>query len=235
MVYGCAYDVFGKTFVKQSHSISDIRKKNEWFDDNCKNTRKDFHVDRNRFQRYPSDPNRQLYVNSRNKYNATKRKAKMRYKRLRGQELRKMAKTNPREFWSKVKPKYRSKCAADRNDIFEHFKHVLGSESTELSEEIKTLIDSIDLDEIKIEELDSEFTEEEISFAIRKMKRGKSTGTDGLSGEMFITDTQLFSAVLKVLFNNIFELSIYPDNWTEGIVVPVPKKVIYQIRIIIDQ
>lgn len=56
------------------------------------------------------------------------------------------------------------------------------------------------------------------------MKRGKSTGTDGLSGEMFIADTQLFSAGLKVVFNNIFELSIYHDNQTEGIVVPVPKK-----------
>ncbi|XP_071150251.1 uncharacterized protein [Mytilus edulis] len=223
VIFKCALDVFGKTSVKKhlsKHKLST----NDWFDHSCKLFRSEFHQARNRFQRYPSNPNRQLYVSTRNEYNKVKRKAKTRYKRVRGQELTRLAKVNPREFGSKVRPKGRSRCAADAKDIFEHFKNFLGAEPGDLSEEVKTLIDNIRSEDLHIDDLDNEFTESEIESAIKKLKRGKSTGTDEISGEMFLSDSQLFSTFLTVLFNKLFEFSIYPDNWIEGIAMPVPKK-----------
>lgn len=224
IIYDCAFNVFGKTFVENGANVINKRIDNEWFDNDCKVARDNFHSTRNFFQRHPSDINRQIYISSRNNYNKAKRTAKFKFKRSQGHELSRLAKVNPRQFWSKVRPKRKSKCVANIDTMYEHFKNILGSEQCELSNEIKTLIDSININELHVEELDADITDTEIINAIKSLNRGKSTGCDEISGEMFIADPDFFAPILLILFNKLFEYGIYPDSWIDGIVVPVPKK-----------
>ena len=94
--------------------------------------------------------------------------------------------------------------------MYTHFKNILGNEPCELSEEVKSLIDNINIDNLNIEDLDCEFTESEITDMLKSLKRGKSTGSDQLSGEMFLEDIGFFAPILTNLFNKLFERNIYP-------------------------
>jgi len=63
-----------------------------------------------------------------------------------------------------------------------------------------------------------------VDQAIGSLKRGKSGGFDKLIPEIFIECKNTLSPILCKLFNYMYDNSIYPDSWTKGIIVPVPKK-----------
>lgn len=75
-----------------------------------------------------------------------------------------------------------------------------------------------------MEQLDSLFTKDEVIKAISELKRGKSRGIDCLIPEMFIECKILLAPMLCRLFNPMFVSCIYPESWTKGVIVPVPKK-----------
>ena len=74
-----------------------------------------------------------------------------------------------------------------------------------------------------VDALDSEITENDIIKAIAKLKPEKSAGSDNIIGEIFTASPIFFAPLLKKLFNYIFNHGIYPDFWTECLVIPVPK------------
>ena len=118
-----------------------------------------------------------------------KRQAKFSYKKRKGLELCNIAKTEPKKCWSSVKPKSRSKCLIDSNTMLQHFENVLGSNSPELCDEVINLLNDHDFDDINIDILDFEISEDEIIKAIKKLKYGKSAGNDNIIGEM-VTNIQ---------------------------------------------
>ena len=68
------------------------------------------------------------------------------------------------------------------------------------------------------------FSVQEVEKAIGCLKRGKTSGEDALIPEIFLETKSFMSPILCRLFNYMFENSIYPESWTRGIIVPVPKK-----------
>ena len=71
--------------------------------------------------------------------------------------------------------------------------------------------------------LESQITDAEIRYALSKLKADRSGGPDGLCVEMFkavVDDIMLF---LSVLFNNIFNSGIFPEDWCESIISPIHK------------
>ena len=85
-------------------------------------------------------------------------------------------------------------------------------------------MDNEDFNINSIEQLDCPFSVQEIEQAICCLKRGKSGDEDLLIPEIFIESKSLLSPALCRLFNFMFEKAIYPESWTRGIIVPVPKK-----------
>ena len=67
-------------------------------------------------------------------------------------------------------------------------------------------------------ELDEEpdFTEEELKTAIKSLKRGKSTGPDGIPNEVYIESTKTTREIHKSIMNNILHHSKIPEQWKEG-------------------
>ena len=64
----------------------------------------------------------------------------------------------------------------------------------------------------------------EVKKAISKLKRNKSPGCDLLPPELYLDSIDLLGDTLCTMFNFIFSNGVYPDCWTKGIIVPVPKK-----------
>ncbi|CAC5404292.1 unnamed protein product [Mytilus coruscus] len=120
IIYDSAFKVFGQSVSIHKSIDRQNRPNNEWFDENCKNARKRFHVTTKFFIRHQTDANRSEYVIARNSYNKVKRKAQYNYKRKKGLELCSIAKTNQKKFWSTLK----SKCVVDNEEMFNYFENV---------------------------------------------------------------------------------------------------------------
>ena len=77
---------------------------------------------------------------------------------------------------------------------------------------------------IMFEELNSNFSHVDILKAIKQLKTNKSGGPDKLINEMFIHSKNVLVPTLCNLFNKIFEIGKFPDDWSEGYVIPLHKK-----------
>ncbi|RUS74991.1 hypothetical protein EGW08_017258 [Elysia chlorotica] len=64
----------------------------------------------------------------------------------------------------------------------------------------------------------------EIERAIKSLKSGKAPGQDNLNAELFKVDPALAAEIIKPLFASIWEKKELPKDWTEGIIVKIPKK-----------
>ncbi len=71
--------------------------------------------------------------------------------------------------------------------------------------------------------LDSVISANEITSAIKGLKRGKSSGIDGIPVDLFIDCEQTLNPLLKDLFNYILEYEDYPAEWALGLISPVHK------------
>ena len=71
---------------------------------------------------------------------------------------------------------------------------------------------------------DRPITREEVLLAIQKLKNGEAAGPDGIIGESFKHAGHLAVDFLVKFFNVLFERGIYPDSWTESIIIPLFKK-----------
>ena len=77
---------------------------------------------------------------------------------------------------------------------------------------------------IMFDELNVEFSEEEIIKSIKQLKTNKSSGPDRLINEFFIHGKNILLPVLLSLFNKIFENGTFPNDWSEGYIIPLHKK-----------
>ena len=103
--------------------------------------------------------------------------------------------------------------------------------------------------QVMFHELDSDVSLEEINKRIKLLKLIKSagpdnyltgpdnyltgpdnylTGPDNYLNEYFIHGNTVLIPYLQSLFNVIFKTSYFPETWSEGYIVPLHKKRVYQ-------
>ena len=135
---------------------------------------------------------------------------------------------NQKEFWRKRKNVSRPNLQVNNISIdgwYNHFKKLLEESYGDSGEDNN---DDFILSDNLLEEdlivLDRPITKEEVLFAINKLKNGKAAGPDKLISEIFKFAQNYIVDFLVKLFNVLFDKGVYPDNWTESIVVPLFKK-----------
>ena len=69
------------------------------------------------------------------------------------------------------------------------------------------LINNDHFENVDVDALESEITEDDIIKAIAKLKPEKSAGSDNIIGEIFTASPIFFTPLLKKLFNYIFNHS----------------------------
>ena len=77
---------------------------------------------------------------------------------------------------------------------------------------------------IMFEELNLNFSQNEILKSIKQLKSNKSGGPNMLINEFFIHGKQVLVPILCSLFNKVFEYGFFPEEWSEGYIVPLHKK-----------
>ena len=76
-------------------------------------------------------------------------------------------------------------------------------------------------------------SEAKISKAISKLKK-ISPGVDGILNEYIIEFKSMISPILEKLFNAILLTGHYPTAWTESLLIPIHKKALGMIPLIIE-
>ena len=69
-----------------------------------------------------------------------------------------------------------------------------------------------------------EFTEEEVERAIKRMKRHKAQGVDGITSDIIKLGGPIVLTYLTNIFNNILKTKRIPDSWHEAKIVILFKK-----------
>ena len=66
------------------------------------------------------------------------------------------------------------------------------------------------------EELNLEFLEGDIERSIKQLKSNKSGGSDKIINEIFFHGNQILQSTICNLFNKIFDLGCFPEEWSEA-------------------
>ena len=64
----------------------------------------------------------------------------------------------------------------------------------------------------------------EVLLALRKLKNEKAAGPDGIIGEMLKNSGSYVLDFFVKFFNALFEKGVFPERWTESVVLPPFKK-----------
>lgn len=226
-LYSCSYAVFG-TITHNNSNTENKTHTTPWFTTECKAARADLRRANKLYRKHKTIRSRELLSSSRKHYRRAKRISKGNYLNRQRQTMHSLASNSPNKFWSELRrlrgknKTQQTKLSAD--DFYSHFKHLYSPDEIYSDPNTHDRLSQESVILTNIEQLDCSFTCDEVRKTILKMKRNKAFGIDLLLAEMFIDGVDILTPILCKLFNHIFDNGLYPESWTKGLIVPIPKK-----------
>jgi hypothetical protein len=225
-LHDSSFKFFGKSNNRQHAKRPAGNRVSEWFDDSCRVAKAEFLTAKRRFKECPTNVNRDLFLSKRGIFAKRKRVAKATFANSEKRKMKHLSATNPKKFWKHINKYKMSANKVSSNvslhDFVTHFEHISNTphphdtNNVEYDEELSHSQTN--------ESLDQAITSEEILKCIHSLKRNKSPGLDGIPGEFFIDCSDLILPYLVQVFNYIFDSGVYPEIWSKGVIVPIPKK-----------
>ena len=77
---------------------------------------------------------------------------------------------------------------------------------------------------IMFDELNTSFSEDEVIKSVKQLKSNKAGGPDKIINEFLIHGRQILVLTICKLFNKIYDMSYFPEEWAEGYIIPLHKK-----------
>ena len=78
--------------------------------------------------------------------------------------------------------------------------------------------------QVMFEELDIPISFEEIKKGVSQLRNGSSAGPDLFLNEFFKNGTNGLISYIHSLFNKMYHLGYFPEQWAEGHIIPIFKK-----------
>ncbi|MCG8046841.1 MAG: hypothetical protein N0E48_14600 [Candidatus Thiodiazotropha endolucinida] len=227
VLYTTSFQIYGTSKpIGRVNKTRSRKYKSPWFTNECELARRELKRANKIYAKNRSTAARNCVVSKRKMYSAAKRRARAKFRSEQKSRLHNYAKLQPQLYWQEIKKIRGSNKTTSRltsDDFYTHFKNLYSSENIFVNENVERELEAEAENLRNVEQLDCNFSIQEVGAAIRSLKRGKSSGEDSLIPEIFIATSTILSPIICRLFNYMFENSIYPDCWTRGIIVPVPK------------
>ena len=192
-----------------------------WFTLACKKKKIIFNKARKNYQILRTPESHRAMIDASKGYKYETKKAHKNYRENIRTEVRNLRKQgNSQKYWDFIKNKTTAPSTNPRinfTDFVDFFRDVNATQHDRPSENEPTKIDVN-------EKLDKEISEREIREAVKKLKNRKAVGVDGIANEYIKASIDIFVSTYKRIFNIIFNESIMPKSWTEGIIKPIYKK-----------
>ncbi|MEW8546815.1 MAG: endonuclease/exonuclease/phosphatase family protein, partial [Candidatus Thiodiazotropha sp.] len=206
--------------------IKKAQKSNEqppWWDNDCQIAKTYKYTQLKSFRRTNSHVDLSNYKAAKLHFKSVYRSKRWQYEKRKRTELIKSSQ-NPREYWQNIKRNCNKRTDGETqvssDDWFMYFKNLLNMTPQEnnngaVLQNIRQEHDS--------NELDSQITDSEIISSTKFIHSNRSPGPDGICIEMIkaiLTDVLPF---LNILFNEIYDLGVFPRDWYENIICPIHK------------
>jgi hypothetical protein len=200
------------------------KKEQDWFDSECRLFRKSVRRALRKFRRTNLPNDRFDYCKLRREYKHLLSRKKSTYNKNIIDELL-MSINDQKLFWEKVNNISRNR-KHNKNNIniqqwFEHFSKLLDKEYVDESNKTDDDDDVTTHDNLYF---NRPISKEEVMLALRKLKFKKAAGPDGLVGEVFRHGCDIIAPFFVRFLNKLFDSGIFPDDWTESIIVALYKK-----------
>ena len=197
----------------------------DWWDSKCDELKK---LKFSLLRRYRTSNNNLDLVNykkSRNEFKLICREKKYLFLAQKRKTLVE-ASNNPQAFWSILKK--------SRNELAECYPCKITSRQwlsyfdSLLCVQNKNSISSVKDNRKYFKEqmdqvLNTKITLSEVQAGIHKLKTGKAHGKDGIPAEFYKSTLDIISPILVVLFNKIFDSGIFPETWSDTLILPIYK------------
>ena len=158
-------------------------------------------------------------------YHTLTRKRKRDHERMRAEELCRLAQTEPSKFWRCFKSKAKDLKIKDKDTWEKHFKKLLSqpceNEVSQTCQAEHPFYRVLMREQAK--SLNVMITREEVEDAVKKLKRNKACGIDGMKAELILEGQDQLVRPITDVFNKIFEGG-FPDSWSVGVITPIFKK-----------
>ena len=206
-----------------SRTKAQQRKTNQkpWFDDTCKQSRKDVFLAKNCFKISPNISNKTVMNDESKAYRKTIRSSYNSYHSDLQQKLRELKSSNPKDFWDIINKAEGTKSKIGNISLgsFEnHFKN-LNDDDTEPTDELSQGDNSTANDL----PFNQPISEAEIHRTIKRLQNGKAGGTDNIINEFLKNSPKEMIRLICSYFNLILNTGTVPDTWTIGLIVPIYK------------
>ena len=212
-----------KKISNKNNSYKEKISNNLWYDQECKNKRKEFEIARDKYLHTLQDIDLKSFCCIRNAYRKLCRKKRSIFQMNKAKDLVTLSKENSKLFWKKIKRK--QKQIKTSCDFHLYFKELFETPLSFLSDNSINTIENNCLTPQKYDNfLDSDFTITELEKAIKKLKNEKSPGFDNILNEFLKINTSLFKNTLLSIFNTLFSKGYFPKVWSVGVIIPIFKK-----------
>ena len=213
------------TCMIKTFTLSNDIKKEPWFDDECKEAKKECRRKLRTFRRKRTQFDLEQYLSKKKTYTTLRKLKRQAYRRNKAESLKSNIKKSAL-FWKEARllggnDRNNLTESISLNDWFHHFSNVF-KQCAEAEND--NIINVSGLEEKEDHILNKPISKEEVKQAIVRLKTGKSGGLDGVVPEMLKCSGEETVDFLAKLFNKIFDSGIYPKDWSQAIVVPIFKK-----------
>ena len=228
IIHKVSSPLFKKT-IKHENMKPASANENPWYNEACHDKKYCFLHMLEKYRQSKTDENRINMVRARSEYKTIIRKCKYEYDREKTNKFVKSNNKNAKQYWNMLKELAHVKPANIALSSFEAYFKAVNNPTDPFytpDEDVVFFNERYANNEFSImfEELNLNFSQNEILKSIKQLKSNKSGGPDMLINEFFIHGKQVLVPILCSLFNKVFEYGFFPEEWSEGYIVPLHKK-----------
>lgn len=216
-----------KLLSKKQYSCHKPKKtRKEWFDNDCKFARQQYHTSKNRHRKLRNAESFNDMVNNSKVYKKLLNSKVRTFQNNVNKKLKNLRSSDPKSFWSllnKYTGQRKETLSKITSEVFyEHFLNL--NQSVDNNDDnfhdldFETLASNNDT-------LNEPFTVNEIKKSILNLKNNKTPSLfDNVLNEYLkYCNSEDFMLVICKLFNIILDSGIFPEVWSKGIILPIYK------------
>ena len=182
-----------------------------------------------KYRQSKSDDNRKNMVTARSEYKSLIRRCRYKFDREKTDKFILSKNKNAKQYWNMLKQLAHVKPANIPLSSFEAYFNAVNNPNDPFftpDEDVIYFNERYVQTEFSImfDELNLNFSHDEVLRSIKQLKTNKSGGPDNLINEFFIHGKIVLVPILCNLFNKIFETGIFPQEWSEGYIILLHKK-----------
>jgi len=189
-----------------AHTSTIQHRHQPWFDTECRNKHKEVSA----YAKF--HPNNHLAHEWKKQFKQLLRHKKRTYKKLQGQQLCALAKTNPPSFWRKYSKNKERSIVISKADLVAGFQKLLegqcpsnttGAQGSSTDQVVSNVSHLFAIDDCST--LNCDITLDEIVQVMRRLKRNKSVGLDGIKAEFLLNVGDMLHVPLQIVFNKLLQ------------------------------